>query len=218
MEIVNLLNFLNNTKSLKALDYARCTNSLVNILSLMSEDEQFTRSIDFGVMFFYEKDANKYIIIDGLNRILSLSLLLHAVCECYKNTTKRNEKAIKTIRKKYLLDGTKTKLRLPEEAQIIYDKILFGEKLSGKEKKNHIFVLLHDFWAQIKEEGLQAANIFKMLQKINVTIINDKDVLQPRNLYYSMHKDRDEINQLLLIENYLNSFGIKQEYTEFTEI
>ena len=211
MEIVNLLDFLNNTKSLRTLEYAKCSSKLLNILGFVAEEEQFINSIDFGVMCLYEKMDNQYVIVDGLNRFLSLSLLLHAVCECYKNTTQRNEKAIKTIRKKYLLDGSKTKLRLPAEEQVIYEKIIFGEKLSGKEKHNHIFVLLHNLWSQIKSENIQASKIFTILQKIRATIVDSSGV-QPRDLYYSLNRNRDEINQLLLIENYLNSYGIKDEW------
>ena len=217
MKTVNLLNFLNDSKSLKALDYARCSNKLVNFLSFLPEDEQFTSIIDLGVIFLYYKTANQVYIVDGLNRLLSLSLLLHAICECYKNTSPRNDKAIKTIRRKYLLDGTKTKLRLPDDEQIIYDKIIFSERLSGKEKQNHIFVLLHELWAQIKEDKLQASNIFKMLQKINITIVETENV-NVRSLYYSLNKNRDELNQFKLIENYLNSYGIKKECTDLYDI
>ena len=65
-----------------------------------------------------------------------------------------NDKAIKTIRSKYLITGTSTKLRLPSDLQSVYDKILFGERLSGKEKESSLFKLLHFYWTKIKEENL----------------------------------------------------------------
>ena len=80
----------------------------------------------------------------------------------------QNDNAIKTIRTKYLLDGTKTKLHLPLAYQEVYNKIIFGERLSGREKETPMFQLLHSFWTQIKEEHLLAANIFKMLKKIYI--------------------------------------------------
>ena len=124
MEIVNLLNFLNNANRIYTLDYALCNDELVNFLDLMTEDAQFTPKINMGIMYVKPKTLDQFIIIDGLSRMLSLSLLLHAVCECYKKTTAKNEKAIKTIRSKYLIDGDKTKLRLTPKDQIIYDKII----------------------------------------------------------------------------------------------
>ena len=170
MNVVNLLKFINSANDLYALDFSRCNRSLINFLDLMVEDEQFTRSIDLGLIYISEKAPDSYFIVDGLNRILSLSLLLHAICECYKKTSAKNDKAIKTIRSKYLFKtATKLKLHLNDEDADLYAKIINGERLSGLEKSKPMFVLLHNFWSQIKEEKLQAANIFKMLQKINVS-------------------------------------------------
>ena len=105
METVNLLEFLNSVSTLDTLNVAKCNRELVNFLDLMTEDEQFTRSIDLGIVFLSQKTLDKYTIVDGLSRFVSLSLLLHAICECYKKTTTRNAKAIKTIRSKYLFSG-----------------------------------------------------------------------------------------------------------------
>lgn len=217
MEVVNLLEFLNSAKELYTLEYATCTHELVNFLDLMTEDEQFTQKIDLGLIFVKTKTLDQFTIVDGLSRILSLSLLLHAVCECYKKTSLKNDAAIKTIRTKYLLDGSKTKLRLSQNEQIIYDKILFGERLSGREKETKMFQLLHNFWSQIKEEKLQAANIFKMLNKVFITMVETANV-PSRDLYYSLNKEKRELNQLALIDNYLKNIGIQSEWDVIKEV
>lgn len=210
MKVVNFLEFLNKAKSLSALNYAKCDGSLVNFLDLMTEDEQFTRKIDLGIMYINQRDLEHYTIVDGLSRILSLSLLLHAICECYKKTTTQNEKAIKTIRKKYLLNNTHLKLRLTPDNNIIYSKIINGERLSGHEKASPMFVLLHNFWTQIKEENLQAASIFTMLKKIFVTIVETDDVSK-RDLYYKLNSER-KLDQILLIEDFLRENGIEKDW------
>lgn len=217
METVNLLEFLNKTKDLYTLDYAVCGDELVNFLDLMTEDEQFTGKIDLGILYLHERNLEQFTIIDGLNRILSLSLLLHAVCECYKKTSAKNDKAIHTIRTKYLLNGSKTKLRLPAEEQVIFEKILFGERLSGKEKKSPLFILLHNFWSQIKEEKLQASSIFNMLSKVYVFVVETSEVSR-RDLFYSLNKNNSKVNQLLLIEDYLKSYGISEEWEHLKRI
>ena len=212
MEVVNLLKFLNSVEAFDTLDYARCDGSLVNFLDLMTEDEQFTRSINLGMIYITQLKLDRYVIVDGLNRILSLSLLLHAICECYKKTTSQNANAIKTIRKKYLLTGkSKMKLRLPEEYAAVYSKIINGERLSGHEKATPMFTLLHNFWTQIKEEKLQAAKIFKMLQKINVVLVETDEVPQ-RDVYYNLNRDKRNINQVLLIDDYNKEMGIHKEW------
>ena len=216
MKTVNLLEFLNEAHDLYTLDYAKCNSELINFLDLMTEDEQFTQNIDFGLIFVSPKSSDRYIIVDGLNRILSLSLLLHAVCECYKKTTERNEKAIKTIRTKYLVHGSgKSKLRLNESDSILYNKIINGERLSGHEKNTPMFILLHNFWSQIKEEKLQASKIFTMLKKVSVTLV-DTDNVSKRNLYYKLNGSRN-LNQILLIEDYLKENGIKKEWDEIKQ-
>lgn len=217
MEVVNLLEFLNSSKDLYALEYAKCGAELVNFLDLMTEDEQFTRNIGLGMMFVSQKSIDQYLIVDGLDRIISLSLLLHAVCECYKKTSEKNDKAIRTIRNKYLIDGSKPKLHLAPKQQEIYNKIIYGEKLSGKEKENPMFVLLHNFWTQIKEEQLKAASIFKMLQKVTV-FLADTEGVNIRDFYYTLNKNSSDLDLLLLVEDYLQNMGVEEYWNNIKKI
>jgi len=214
MEVVNLLKFLNSVRDLYTLDIARCDREFVNFLDLMTEDEQFTRSIDLGLIYLHQRTFDQYTIVDGLSRIVSLSLLLHAICECYKKTTPQNDKAIKTIRSKYLFSGgSKLKLHLNEDDAALYEKIINGERLSGLEKSKPMFQLLHNFWTQIKEEKLHASNIFKMLQKINVVLV-DTDSVSKRDLYYRLNMSNRNINQIMLIDNYLKENGVLADWED----
>lgn len=215
METVNLLDFLNSVHDLYTLNYARCSDRLVNFLDLMTEDEQFTQKIDLGIIFINQKSFDQFTIVDGVNRILSLSLLLHAVCECYKKTTAQNTKAIKTIRSKYLRNGSKSKLHLNANDDELYNKIINGERLSGHEKESPMFVLLHNFWSQIKEEKLQASKIFAMLKKITVTLV-ETDNVSKRNLYYKLNSNRN-LNQISLIDDFMSENGIEQEWADIKQ-
>lgn len=217
MKVVNLLEFLNNSSNLLALEYATCDNSLVNFLDLMIEEVQFTQKINLGILYISQKTSSSSIVVDGLNRLISLSLLLHAVCECYKKTSDKNDKAIKTIREKYLFDGDKLKLKLHGKHKEIYEKIILGERLSGKEKNSPLFKLLHSFWSQIKEEKLSASSIFDMLNKIIVTIIYAQDI-ELRELYYVLNRHQRTIKQLPLIKDYLKDFSLDYEWEKFIKI
>lgn len=217
MKTVNLLEFLNSSETLHALDCATRNDVLVNFLDLLVEDEQLTQKINLGIIYYLEKRLNNYLVVDGLSRLLSLSLLLHAVCECYKKTSTKNENAIKTIRSKYLFTGNKTKLRLEEQEQKIYEKIINGDRLSGKEKANPMFKLLHSFWSQIKEENISASKIFKMLQKIYIRVV-DIDDENAIDIYYTQNKDHKEINQLKLIGSYLKEQDLLNDWNKLLNI
>jgi hypothetical protein len=219
MEIVNLLKFLNSAKTFYTLDYATCDRELVNFLNLITKDEQFIPKIDLGIIYVKPRNLEQFTIVDGLSRFLSLSLLLHAICECYKKTSIKNDNAIRKIRSKYLLNGeSNTKLKLPSaKEQEIFEKILFGEKLSGHEKEHSMFKLLHSFWTQIKEEKLQASHLFKMLGKIEVMVVS-VDSVPPREIYYNLNKGNRKLNQLLLIQSYLKNLGLQEEWDKIKAV
>ena len=210
MKVVNLLEFLNSAKDLYTLEYARCDKRLFNFLDLMTEDAQFTQRIDMGIVFLQDIGENKYTIVDGLGRIVSLSLLLHAICECYKKTTKQNDKAIKTIRSKYLFKRDNPKLHLNYKDMDLYTKIINRERLSGREKDTVLFKLMHSLWTQIKEEKIQASKIFTMLKKIDITLVYTDDVSK-RDLYYKLNSFRN-LNQISLIDDYMLENGVSTEW------
>ena len=217
MEIVNLLDFLHNTRDICDIEYAGFNNNLVNILDLLNVDEQFTQKIQLGIIYYSPLTLDQYAIVDGLNRIVSLSLLLHAICECYKKTSERNDRAIKTIRSKYLLNGNRSKLRLSGRNQELYDKIINGERLSGKEKESKMFQLLHNYWVKIKEEKLLAANIFKMLQRVYVITAVVEPEIQ-RDVYYALKQTSYKLDQFALIGDYLKNIGIVDEWKNLLKI
>ncbi len=210
MKVVNLLDFLYKTRDLYVLDYLTISEDLVNFLELIINDDQFIQKIDLGLVYLKKKSSDQYVIVDGVNRILSLSLLLHAICECYKKTSTQNTKAIKIIRDKYIIKNSKYKLHLKDADDILYKKIISGERLSGKEKQKSLFKILHKYWTLIKTDSIKAASIFNTLKKVSVTIV-DVDLTSERDLYYKLNLHR-KINQILLIDDYLKEIGVIQEW------
>ena len=217
MKVVNLLEFLNSAKVMQTLCCASFKDVEFNVLDLLSEEEQFLQKIDLGIIYLQQSTMDNVVIIDGVQRILSVSLLLHAICECYKKTSIKNDKAIDYIKKNYLKSADKMRLRLHSEEHIIYEKIVNGERLSGKEKKSSVFLMLHKMWTQIKEEQLQASDILNMLNKTSVTIVEVEDVVL-RDLYYSLNKEYKNLNQIALIEDYLKSFNLENQWKELISV
>ncbi|MDO5306818.1 MAG: hypothetical protein Q4E83_03570 [bacterium] len=215
MNIVNTLDFLKKTKSLHALDFATCYDDLSIFYNFIRDDEQFIQNVNFGIVYLYDRTMNNYTIIDGLNRFLCISLFLHAICECHKKTTPKNEKAIATIRSKYLVSNDKPKLRLNEPEGTIYHKIIFGERLSGKEKESPIFKLLHLFWTQIKDNKLQASSLLKWLQKFSIMIVDSPKEYQ-REVYYTLNKEKKSLDHFILIKDFLKTYNLDDKWDNFT--
>ena len=217
MESINLLVLLNKVKTVHTLNFAESAFGSVDFLDIISNDEMFIQKIDLGVMYIKHQTLDQIKVIDGIGRLLSLSLLLHAICECYKKTSQKNDKAIENIRTKYLLDGESTKLRFSPDVQKIYDKIIFGERMSGKEKSSPLFQILHSYWLKIKENKLQAAKIFESLSKLFVSVF-DVENLNDRDLYYSLNKHNRRLNQRLLIDNFMEESGVLTNWNLFKKI
>ena len=217
MEHINLLQFLNMSKKLYLPTYVKYDFNLINLLSMLDDDNQFVKSLDLGIVYYNRKTLENFTIVDGFNKFLSLSLLLHAICECYKKTSPKNDNAIKIIRSKYLLNGEQTKLRLDKKGQAIYDKIIFGERLSGKEKESPLFRLLHELWTEIKTKELQAANIFNTLSKITFYIVDTENV-SSRDVFYSINKNNKDIDQLLLIQSFIEEKSLKESWDNFIKL
>ena len=76
MESVNLLQFLNIYEELSAPNFATCELGLFNFFDLFGDEPQFTQEINLGVFYVSQKTLDRCIVIDGINRIISLSLLL----------------------------------------------------------------------------------------------------------------------------------------------
>ena len=57
---------------------------------------------------------------------------------------------------------------------------------------------------------MQAAKIFAMLKKINVTLVETDDVSK-RDLYYKLNSHR-KLNQMLLIDDYMKEKGLSEEW------
>ena len=206
MEHINLLQFLNMSKKLYLPTYVKYDFNLINLLSMLNDDNQFVKSLDLGIVYYNRKTLENFTIVDGFNKFLSLSLLLHAICECYKKTSQKNDNAIKVIRSKYLLNGEQTKLRLDKKGQAIYDKIIFGERLSGKEKESPLFRLLHELWTEIKTKELQAANIFNTLSKITFYIVDTENAEVDQR--YIGHEEV----QLILKDESFNYIWLHEKY------
>lgn len=158
----------------------------------------------FSGIIILEKNGDEVVIVDGLQRITTVCILLCALCENYKNTTKVNEETREKIFNRFLMINGNTKLYLSGIDQEIYRKIVSGDKLSPKEAKNNIYKAYLGFLKEIKEKKVAGSTLFKIVSKIKfMTIISDRSEVSAREIYEVLNnKEQAQVN---LITDFLKA-------------
>lgn len=150
----------------------------------------------FSGILIVERDENEITIIDGLQRLTTISILLCALCECYKGTSEKNEESKNKVLTRYLLDGKKPKLNLLNKEQLIYNKILFGEELNEDEKSSNMVKTYECFLEKIKEHRITGTTLFRIIARIQfMLIVTSKSEISSTDLYQILNnKEKTQIN------------------------
>jgi len=157
----------------------------------------------FSGILILEKTEKNFTIVDGLQRITTISLLLCALCEIYKGTSKNNEEAKNKIRRTFLVNKVEPKLKLNLNEQELYKKIIFCRPLSEEEKSNNLYKTYHEFLKKIKERKITGTQLFKIILRIKfMTVITDKSDIPARDLYQAINVSKDK-SQINLISDFI---------------
>lgn len=201
---LNLTEILHKTQAFYSTDFSADYEMPADLLEMLIENSGTKEPFLFGTIFLQKTENNSFIVIDGLKRIISLSLLLHAICECYKLTNEKNNHAIELIKKRYLFNDFGTKIQLSGYQKNIYEKIVKYEKLTPEEKENSMFNVLHTFWAKIKMNNLSAVQLFNQIKQIKViACIFEKSDIDNRDIYQCLNCNNPDLDQLRLISSFI---------------
>ena len=210
---LNLIELLNNSQALYSTEYFGGYEVPADLLEIIIESLTLKQPIFNGFIFLQKKDDNKFIVVDGMKRLITLSLLLYAICECFKYTSEKNAFAINLIKQIYLFNKSKTKIQLSGYEQYIYEKLINHQDMNYEEKQHPMFITLHDFWAKIKMNNIPASKLFNAIKRISsLTCIYDTCDFHNRELYQSLNSNNQNAKeQLLLIDNFIKEFAKTQE-------
>lgn len=157
----------------------------------------------FSGILILEKTDNKFTVIDGIQRITTIGLLLSALCESYKGSSKQNQDAKDKIFSRYLTFNHKPRLKLTGKDQTIYRKILFSEGLTEQEKTSNLYRTYQCFINEIKSHKCSGNKLFKILSKIQfMTVLTDKTEISARELYQALNSGKTE-SQINLISDFI---------------
>lgn len=205
--IINISEILSTAKSIISAGFsAGYSFDEVNASEYFDElvDSAALPSPVFSGILILEKNGDNFIIIDGLQRIITINLLLCALCDRYKNTSQKNDEAKDKITKRFLTNGNEPKLNLLSEEQKIYQKILFGKKLTKNELNNNLAKAYNEFLSRIKEHRISGTELFRIISKIQFMLITvDKTEVATRELYQALNNNKNK-PQINLIADFIN--------------
>lgn len=166
------------------------------------ENAAFPSPIFSGILIL-EKSGDNYTIIDGLQRITTINLLLCALCDRYKNTSKQNDEAKDKIMKRFLTYEGEPKLNLVTNEQKIYKKILFGKKLTKSDSQSNLAKSYNEFLDRIKKHKISGTELFRIISKIQFMLITvEKSEIPIRELYQALNTNKDK-PQINLISDFI---------------
>ena len=204
--ITNISEILNSTEGLISAGFSDGYNfddvNAEEYFYELLENSTFPSPIFSGILVM-QKDEDRFILIDGLQRVTTICLLLCALCENYRNTSKKNALASEKLFDRYLINKNKApKLKLTGEDRTIYKKILLNENLTEKEEKNNLALAYKSFLIKTRERKVLGTELFNIISKIQfmVVLVESSDV-PARELYQAINsKDKSQIN---LISDYI---------------
>lgn len=208
--IISILEILNAAVTLSSVGF-----SAGYTFNAKDAQDYFTELIEmanyrapiFSGIIIIEKSNRKgsFTVIDGLQRVTSLSLILSALCASAKNTTKKNEDARYKIFTRYLTNDTDVKLQLIGAEQEIYRKIVFSLPLSEQEMRSNIYKAYQTFLECILEQKISTTNLFKIISKIQfMTVFTENSKFSAREFYQSLNSSKNDLSQINLISSFIS--------------
>ena len=211
--IINILEILNAAKTLSSVGFSSGYNfdeaSGDELFDELISNANLLTPIFSGIIIIETSDEDgNFTIIDGLQRITTLKLLLIALCEVSRNTSKRNEEAKNKIFTRYLTTKNQVKLQLTGEENEIYNKIVFSQPLTETEARNNLFQTYQRFLFKIKKLEMSPTRLFRVISKIQFMVIFvNKSDLSTRELYQSLNENKSDLSQINLITSFISQSG-----------
>lgn len=208
--VINILEILNKATTLASVGFSAGYSFNAEKADEYFDELILNANIDspiFSGIMIIENSGREgiYTVVDGLQRLTTLSLLLSALCESAKNTTKKNEDARFKIFNRYLINDSDVKLQLIGDEHEIYRKIIFSLNLSEKEMQSNLYQTYQQFLSKIRAQKISATSLFKIILKIEFMIVfMESSQFSARELYQSLNANKNDLSQINLISSFIS--------------
>ncbi len=195
-------------------DYAwqkeNCEKLWNDLLSLRKNE---IKAYFLGTIVIIDAGFQEYSVIDGQQRLTTISLLLLAL----QNYLKKNkiDEGLQDQLSDYLIDRHSKRIRLKPNKQ---DKAYFDELFNGTEieEDSNIVSNYNFFYHQIQKDNYEAVSLFEAFRKLEIVLITlDKGQDDPQLIFESLNSTGVGLNDGDLIRNYILMDLDNQEQENF---
>lgn len=204
--IIKVYDILNAAKSLTSAGfsagYSFDESKAASYFDELLVNSKYPTPIFSGILII-ENKQKRYKVIDGIQRLTTISLLLCALCESFKGSAK-NADAKSKIYERFLITDDEPKLKLGDKDKGIYKKILTSENLTQKDLNSNVYQTYKSFLDKIKEHKLSGNKLLDIISKVQfMTIFIDKSEISARELYQTLNNNKSE-SQINLIYDFIS--------------
>jgi len=207
--IINILELLKSAKRLNSLGFSSGYNfdkkKAADYFQELIQNVHPTAPIFGGIIILEaSQDRTEYKVIDGIQRLTTISLLLSVLCTSVNGASEKNDDAKHKIFSRYLSQNDVVKLQLRGKEKNIYLKIIRGENLPTVETQSNLFKTYEFFIAQLLENKISAMKLFTIISRIQFMVVfTEPEKVSARVLYQSLNQDKVDLSQINLITNFI---------------
>ncbi len=153
--------------------------------------------------------VDQYLVIDGQQRLTTLSLLAIALRDALQSSNEENTTTHNQIENQFLLNeyATETdkrvKLILTRQDKVIFEKLVKKEQLTDEEKNNRVFQNLQFFINQIGKSNINLDKLYSGIRKLLIVDIALDREDNPQLIFESLNSTGLDLSQSDLIRNYV---------------
>jgi len=183
----------------------RLFNDIEEIANKKFEIEHFIGTIVYAD-FRSERNFNEFMLIDGQQRVTSLTLLLKALYDAIDDNSIKEEILEDYLTNRRASDKYRIKLKPIESDSKVFETIINDDELNDSNSDSHILKNYNFFKKCIEESNQAPEKIFEAISKINLVYISlekDKKSENPQLIFESLNSTGLSLTQADLIRNFL---------------